>query len=119
MAPTILLDGNGRVELVAGSPGGSTIITSVFQSISNVIDHDMTLGQALVAPRVHHQHLPDRIDYEPGGLSPAVVAELEAMGHSVREDTGLAGDVQAILRLPNGSLAGQSDPRRGGVPAGY
>jgi gamma-glutamyltranspeptidase / glutathione hydrolase len=119
MTPSIVTDPDGRLFMVTGTPGGSTIITTVFQTISNVIDHGMTVSQAVLAPRVHHQHLPDQIYYEPGGLSAATVAALEAMGHRMVERGGVSGDAQAIVVEAGGKLYGQSDPRRGGAVAGY
>ncbi len=129
MTPTIVLDPEGRLALVLGSPGGPTIITTVFQVLSNVIDYGMPLGAAVNAPRVHHQHLPDEIVFEYGGLDSSTVAALEARGHRMAERTpglpdaylsgGLSGDVQAIRVLPDGTLRGYSDPRRGGVAAGF
>jgi gamma-glutamyltranspeptidase/glutathione hydrolase len=119
MTPTVVLDPQGKLFMVTGTPGGPTIITSVLQTLSNVIDHGMTLGRAVVAPRVHHQHLPDRIEYEPAGLPASVVEELRALGHTVREDSGLSGDVQAILVRSDGVIEGFSDPRRGGKAIGY
>jgi gamma-glutamyltranspeptidase / glutathione hydrolase len=124
MSPAIVLGpGEGpegeTLLLVVGTPGGATIITTVFQVISNLLDHGMSLAQAVLAPRVHHQHLPDRIWYEPGGLPTSVVEELVSLGHEVVERDELSGDVQAILVRPDGTLEGQSDPRRGGVAAGF
>lgn len=125
MTPTIVVDPDGELLLVLGSPGGATIITNVFQQISNLIDFGMDVRQALNAPRLHHQHLPDLIQFEPGSLSPEIVSALEAMGHEMDERirTGdvypYIGDVQAILRLPDGTLAGASDHRRGGAAVGY
>jgi gamma-glutamyltranspeptidase/glutathione hydrolase len=119
MTPTVVLDPEGKLFLVTGTPGGPTIITTVLQTISNIVDHGMSLGQAVVAPRIHHQHLPDRIEYEPGGLPDDVVEELRAMGHTVREDRGFSGDVQAIRIGPDGVIEGFSDPRRGGRAIGY
>jgi gamma-glutamyltranspeptidase/glutathione hydrolase len=119
MTPSLVLGPGGDLRMVTGTPGGSTIITTVLQTISNVVDHGMDVAAAVQAPRVHHQHLPDQIFYERGGLSDAVVAELEARGHTVVERGGVSGDVQAIVRLPDGRLAGFSDPRRGGAVAGY
>ena len=119
MTPVIVLDPQGRLFMVAGSPGGPTIITTVFQVLSNVVDHGMNLAQAVLAPRVHHQHLPDRIEYEEGGLPEEVVEELRELGHAVREERDTSGDVQAILVAPDGTLHGQSDPRLGGVAVGY
>jgi gamma-glutamyltranspeptidase/glutathione hydrolase len=125
MTPTIVVDPSGELLLVVGSPGGATIITNVFQQLSNVVDFGMGIRQALNAPRLHHQHLPDRIQYEMGSLSPEVVAALEAMGQIVEERYRSGdvyphiGDVQAIQRLPDGTLAGASDLRRGGAAVGY
>jgi gamma-glutamyltranspeptidase/glutathione hydrolase len=125
MTPTIVEDPNGELLMVVGSPGGATIITNVFQQISNVVDFGMGVRQGLNAPRLHHQHLPDRIEYEPGSLSPEVVGALEAMGHEMEERIRSGdvypyiGDVQAIMRLRDGTLAGASDHRRGGAAVGY
>ncbi len=125
MTPTIVVNPDGELLLVLGSPGGATIITNVFQQISNVIDFGMGVRQGLNAPRIHHQHLPDEVQYEPGSLTPEVMAALEAMGHTMDERirTGdvypYIGDVQAIMRLPDGSLAGASDHRRGGAAVGH
>lgn len=119
MTPSLVLDPQGDLLMVTGTPGGSTIITTVFQTISNVLDYGMDVSAAVRAPRVHHQHLPDQIFFEADGLSPAVVAELEALGHRVVERSDVSGDVQAIVRLPNGRWAGASDPRRGGAVAAW
>jgi gamma-glutamyltranspeptidase / glutathione hydrolase len=118
MTPSIVLDPSGNLLMVTGTPGGSTIITTVFQTISNVIDYGMNVAQAVNAPRVHHQHLPDQIYYEAGGLDLSTVAALEALGHRVIERGDVSGDVQAIL-LQGGTLTAWSDPRRGGVARGY
>jgi len=118
MTPTLVLDGNGALRMVVGAPGGATIITTVFQVISNVIDHGMSLSQAVSAPRVHHQHVPDHIRYEPGGLPAPVVDGLLSMGHEVVEHFEMAGDAQAVLVHGDGTLLGQSDPKRGGVALG-
>ena len=125
MTPTIVLNPAGELLLVLGSPGGATIITNVFQQISNVVDFGMGIRQALNAPRLHHQHLPDVLQYEKDSLSPEVIAALEAMGQPVGERYSSGdvyphiGDVQAVQRLPDGRLAGASDLRRGGVAVGY
>ena len=115
MTPTLVLDDAGALRLVLGAPGGATIITSVFQVISNVLDHGMSIGDAVAAPRVHHQHLPDRIDVEPSGLPDDVARELEAMGHAVSGQPEPWGDVQAVMAAGNGRWEGAADPRRGGV----
>jgi len=119
MTPTLVLDPDGELLMVTGTPGGSSIITTVFQTISNVVDFGMDAVAAVHAPRVHHQHLPDQIYVEPGGLPAEVIAALEGRGHTVIERGGMSGDVQAILILPDGALAAASDPRRGGTAAGY
>jgi gamma-glutamyltranspeptidase/glutathione hydrolase len=120
MSPTIVSDGaTGRVRMVLGSPGGPTIISSVAQVIENVLTFGMTPREALAAPRLHHQHLPDSLQFERGGLDADVVAALAAMGHTVAErpeSQPLQGDVQAIFVQPDGTLVGASDPRRGGAP---
>jgi gamma-glutamyltranspeptidase/glutathione hydrolase len=118
MAPTILLDPNGTVKLVTGSPGGPTIITTVAQIISNVVDFDMNLASATAAPRLHHQHLPDILYYERAGLRPDLVSALRGLGHTLEARPGYQGDTQSILRMPGGTLAGVADPRRGGVALG-
>lgn len=118
MTPCIVVDPSGELRLVVGTPGGPTIITQVYHVISNVIDHGMTLPDAVTAPRMHHQSLPDRMRIEsPGGFSPVTVGWLKAMGHTV-ETTARMGDVQAIARVKGGWL-GVSDPRLGGGPSGY
>jgi gamma-glutamyltranspeptidase/glutathione hydrolase len=118
MTPTLVLGPEGALRIVTGTPGGSTIITTVFQAISNVVDFGMNVVDAVHAPRVHHQHLPDQIQYERNGLRPAVVADLEEMGHAVSERSGVSGDVQMIV-IEDGRITGWSDPRRGGKAIGY
>jgi gamma-glutamyltranspeptidase/glutathione hydrolase len=124
MTPTIVADPDGNLLYVTGSPGGATIITNVFQNISNVIDFGMNLVEATNAPRLHHQHLPDRIQYEPGALTSETIAALEAMGHTMSERFSAGGlypyigDIQAIMRSADGMLSGWSDPRRGGAAVG-
>lgn len=118
MTPTIVIDPAGRVRLVTGTPGGSTIITTVAQIVSNVVDWEMDLPTAIAVPRLHHQHLPDTLRFERGGLRSETVAALRAMGHQIEERGGYQGDVQSIMVLPNGVLVGVSDPRRGGAAVG-
>jgi gamma-glutamyltranspeptidase/glutathione hydrolase len=118
MTPTIILDRNGRLRAVTGTPGGSTIITSIAQMVSNIVDFDMDVATAELAPRLHHQHLPDTLRYERRGLEDSTVARLRAMGHAVDERQGYQGDVQTIIVLPSGYVTGASDPRRGGAAVG-
>ena len=117
MTPSIVLDSAGRLFMVVGTPGGPTIITQVYHVISNVIDHQMPLPQAVEAPRMHHQALPDAIRLERNGFTAATIATLEALGHSV-EVRGRWGDVEAIIRTATG-WQGVSDPRLGGGGSGY
>jgi gamma-glutamyltranspeptidase/glutathione hydrolase len=116
MSPTIVLE-RGSLYMVAGSPGGSRIPTSVLQVISNVIDFDMTLEDAVSAKRVHAQYLPDEIRIEENALSADVIQVLEAMGHNVITKKDM-GDIQAI-RVLHGLLEAASDPRGWGRAAGY
>jgi len=118
MTPSIVLDRGGKLFMVVGTPGGPTIITSVFQVIVNVVDFKMSLADAVAAPRIHHQALPDIIGYERNGLLPAVVDSLKAMGHEVRMRNGYSGDIAAIQRVGRGWV-GVPDPRRGGGAAGW
>jgi gamma-glutamyltranspeptidase/glutathione hydrolase len=119
MTPSIVLDPSGSLRMITGTPGGSTIITTVFQTISNVLDYGMNAVEAVNAPRVHHQHLPDQIYYEEGGLDAETVAALEELGHTLIERSDVSGDVQMILVGADGVLSGWSDPRRGGVAIAY
>ena len=119
MTPTIVEDVDGELFFLTGSPGGGTIITTVFQTIVNVVDFGMNAAQAVNAPRVHHQHLPDHVNWENGGLRPEVVRELEARGHVLQERGGISGDVQAILVLPDGTLSAYADQRRAGLALGH
>jgi gamma-glutamyltranspeptidase / glutathione hydrolase len=118
MTPTIVLDAAGQPRLLLGSPGGATIISTVAQIISNVVDFGMTLPEAVAAPRLHHQHLPDVLHYERDGLRAETVAGLAAMGHDVQARSGYQGDVTAIVVEPDGSFLGVADPRKGGAAVG-
>ncbi len=119
MTPTIVVGPGGHLRMVVGTPGGSTIITTVFQVISNVLDYRMGVVAAVDAPRVHHQHLPDQVFYEGGALSEQTLQTLRDMGYTMVERGGESGDVQAILVEEDGTLRGWSDPRRGGKAVGY
>lgn len=118
MTPTVVLDPEGRLALVLGSPGGATIISSVLEVISNVVDQQMSLAQAVYAPRVHHNGLPDEVGWEPGGLSPEVRAQLKAMGYTLWNGPEFMGTVNAIRVTPQG-LEGVPDPRVEGGAAGW
>jgi gamma-glutamyltranspeptidase/glutathione hydrolase len=115
MTPVILLDRNGKVELVTGTPGGATIVTTMAQIVSNIVDFRMNVANATSAPRLHHQHLPDVLLFERAALRDDVQADLRRRGHTVQERPGYQGDAQSIQVLQNGALAGVADPRRGGA----
>jgi gamma-glutamyltranspeptidase/glutathione hydrolase len=117
MTPSVVVDSAGRLFMVVGTPGGPRIITQVYHVISNVIDHHMSLADAVAAPRLHHQALPDEIQIERGAFSPAVIAALQALGHQVNVQ-GYFGDVEAIIRTASG-WEGVSDPRLGGGGSGF
>lgn len=117
MTPSIVLDPAKQLYMVVGTPGGPRIITMVYHVISNVVDHRMKLPDAVVAPRMHHQGLPDSLRVEEDGFLPATLDSLRAKGHGVATG-GQWGDVEAIIRTSTG-WQGVSDPRRGGGGAGY
>jgi gamma-glutamyltranspeptidase/glutathione hydrolase len=117
MTPTLVLDSTGSLLLITGTPGGPKIITMVYHVISNVIDHRMSLPDAVAAPRMHHQALPDSLQVEDGGFSRGTLDSLQSLGHGI-SPRGYWGDVEAIIRTPEG-WQGVSDPRRGGGGAGY
>jgi gamma-glutamyltranspeptidase/glutathione hydrolase len=118
MTPTIVLDPQGQLSIVLGSPGGATIISSVMEVISNVVDQKMTLAQAVAAPRIHHNGLPDVVGWEPAGLSPAARRDLETMGYALWKEPEFMGTVNAIRVMPEG-LEGVPDPRVDGGAAGW
>ncbi len=117
MAPTIVLDPRGEVVLIIGAAGGPTIITATAQVILNVIEHKMNLADAMRAPRMHHQSLPDEIRLESVGFSDATIARLRAMGHGITTTQGLA-NVNAVMRVPGG-WHGVREPRSAGAAIGY
>ncbi len=119
MSPTVITK-DGDIFMVTGSPGGSRIITITLESIMNVIDHGMDVQEAIDAPRIHHQWLPDVLYVEKFALSADTRAILEAMGHVIQEG-GNWGSAEAILRnLTTGVLSGANDSRRPqGAAMGY
>ncbi|MBC8087040.1 MAG: gamma-glutamyltransferase [Phycisphaerae bacterium] len=117
MSPTIVLDRSGKVLLVVGAAGGPTIITGTAQVILNVLDNRMNIADAMRAPRVHHQALPDSLTYEVGGIGPFVLDSLRKMGHGMRSITVLT-NVNAIMRV-GGGWEGVPEPRRSGGAFGY
>lgn len=117
MSPTIVLDDHGAVVMVVGGQGGPRIITEVWQAISNVFDFGMPVGAAIAAPRIHHQHLPDKVFVEHDALTPDVAAKLRAAGYKLDESSGFFGATNAIVRTPHG-WEGAADPRGGGAAVG-
>ena len=111
MTPT-MIEKEGKLFMVLGTPGGSTIITSVFQVIMNVVDHSMTMQEAINAKRVHSQWLPDIISPEDSALSQETDSLLITMGHAIKPRSKF-GRVAAILIRPDQKLEGGADYKRG------
>lgn len=117
MTPAII-DKEGKLFMVAGSPGGSTIPTSVLQVIVNVIDFEMDIRQAVDTGRFHHQWLPDYIVFEDNSLDTLTVSKLRSMGHELRTRKAI-GRVNAIMIMPDGRRAGGADIRGNNSACGY
>ncbi len=119
MTPTIVVK-NGKPFMVIGTPGGTTIITTVMQVICNVIDFGMNIQEAIDAPRIHQQWSPDVTYYERRGLSFDTVEKLETMGQNLQQRRGTSGLAEGII-IDNekGLLYGASDPRGYGLAVGY
>ncbi|MFY7999323.1 MAG: gamma-glutamyltransferase [Candidatus Kapaibacteriota bacterium] len=117
MTPTIV-EKDGKLFLVLGTPGGTTITTSVLQAIINVVDHNMTAQQAVATRRFHHQYVPDIVRIESGTFSAEVESALQRKGHSFR-NIGAIGKVEMILVRPDKSLEGAADPRGDDTAAGF
>lgn len=117
MTPTII-EKDGQLFMVVGTPGGSTIMTSVFQTILNVVDFGMDMQAAVSAPRFHHQWLPDEVATEKDAISKPVRHALTTTGYKLVNRRAI-GRVDAILVLPDGTLQGGADPRGDDVAVGY
>jgi len=117
MTPTIL-EKEGELFMVVGTPGGSTIPTSVFQVIVNVIEFGMGMQEAVNAKRFHSQWQPEEVSYEKGAMDEYLQSTLEAKGHVFVERGGI-GRVDAILKLPDGNLEGGADQRGMDTAAGF
>ena len=121
MTPTFVLRKDGSLWFTVGSPGGPTIINTVLDVITNVIDFNMNIQQAIDAPRIHHQWLPDELVYEPYGLSGDTQAALTARGHQLARKPRYLGDCEGIMiEEKSGIRLGATDPRRSdGLAVGY
>lgn len=117
MTPTLVTE-RGQLKLAAGSPGGSTIITTVFQILLNSLVYKMDAGQAVSAPRIHNQWLPDRLRVEKDGFSAFTLNALKARGQTVEEKAPW-GNANMILVKPDSTLEGAADPRGEGAARGY
>ena len=116
MTPTIVLDPNGAVVIVTGAAGGPRIITSVFQVISNLIDYHLPLSAAMNGPRIHQQHLPDRIGCERHGFDRSTLDRLRSMGYTIKEEEN-ESSVTTIVRAQN-LWQGMAEPRGEGSAEG-
>jgi gamma-glutamyltranspeptidase / glutathione hydrolase len=117
MTPIIVSE-NGKFRLAAGAPGGSTIITTVLQIVLNVLVYDMNVGEAVSAPRIHHQWMPDRLQVESRGFDTATLDELRRRGHKIQERENW-GNANAIVLTSDGWLEGAADRRGEGAARSY
>lgn len=119
MSPTVVEDRNGELAMVISGQGGARIITAVWQTLSNVLDFGMPVADAIAAPRVHHQHLPDEIVVDDEAVTQEVEAQLKAAGYSFvwGKPERIFCSVDAILRSKTG-WDGAADPRKGGAALG-
>lgn len=114
----VIVEREGKLFLVVGSPGGSTIPTTVFQVLVNIIDYEMNIQDAVDAGRFHHQWLPDWISLEKGAIDTLTAQKLMKMGHEIKFRTSI-GRVNAILVLPDGKKVAGADKRGNNSSSGY
>ena len=114
MTPTLVRDSHGEVRMAIGGAGGPRIVTSVFLSLLNRISFEMSLQDALAAPRIHHQWIPQTVHLEKFGFAYEVRKSLSEKGYSIQEVTSLA-KVHALEKLNNGRITGAADPRGEGA----
>lgn len=118
MTPTIVRSQDARFRLAVGAPGGSTIITTVFQTLLNDLVYDMNAREAIAAPRIHHQWLPDELRVEENQFLPQTIEQLERKGHGVKARSPW-GNGNLIRLRSDGVLEGAADPRGEGSAAGF